>query len=170
MWRRLRSSKSWWTCVICMRGLGFNLLVNPDDKSNNAINRRMIVHFRSKLNAMELKEIYLNGHRYTWSNEREHATLEKIENVFTTTSWEDLYPDCFLSALGTAVCDHCPLLLDLHAEFNVADGLGLNPPGLRRMDLWIQWRRCGFQSHLWGTHLSCWMRSYAQRQRAAEME
>lgn len=35
----------------------FNLLVNPEDKSNSSINRRMISRFRSKLNRLELKEI-----------------------------------------------------------------------------------------------------------------
>lgn len=95
----------------------FNLLVNPEDKSNNAINRRMISRFQAQLNRLELKELYLNGRRYTWSNKRENATLEKIDHVFATVSWEESYPSCFLSALGTTVSDHCPLLLDLNAEF-----------------------------------------------------
>lgn len=43
----------------------FNLLVNPQDKNNTAINRRMMSRFRSKLNLLELKELYLNGRRYT---------------------------------------------------------------------------------------------------------
>lgn len=97
----------------------YNPLVNSENKSNDAINRRMISRFRMKLNYLELKEVYLNGRRYTWSNEREQATLEKIDHVFTTTSWEDLYPVCFLSVLGIAVLDHCPLLFGLHADFTV---------------------------------------------------
>lgn len=59
----------------------FNLIVNLEDKNNNAINRRMMSRFRSKLNQLELKEIYLNGRRYTWSNERGHATLERIDHI-----------------------------------------------------------------------------------------
>uniref|UniRef100_A0A452XF43 Endonuclease/exonuclease/phosphatase domain-containing protein n=1 Tax=Aegilops tauschii subsp. strangulata TaxID=200361 RepID=A0A452XF43_AEGTS len=62
----------------------FNLLVNPEGKSNARINRRMMARFRAKLNVLELKEVYLNGRRYTWSNERGQATLEKIDHVFTT--------------------------------------------------------------------------------------
>lgn len=57
----------------------FNLLVNENDKSNSAINRRMLARFRTTLNRLELKEVYLNGRRYTWSNERENATKEKID-------------------------------------------------------------------------------------------
>ncbi|XP_073353842.1 uncharacterized protein [Aegilops tauschii subsp. strangulata] len=96
----------------------FNLFVNPEDKNNTLINWRMISRFRSRLNRLELKEIYLNGRRYTWSNERARATLEKIDHIFATNSWEDLYPSCFLTTLRSAVSDHCPLLLDLHADFS----------------------------------------------------
>lgn len=64
----------------------FNLLVNHNDKSNDGVNRRMLSSFRSKLNTLELKELYLNGRRYTWSNERTRATLEKIDHVFPMSS------------------------------------------------------------------------------------
>lgn len=94
----------------------FNLLINPEEKSNLSINRGMMARFRSKLNRLELKEMYLNGRKYT--NERENVTLENIDHIFTTNDWDDLYPSCFLSALGTAVSDHCPLLLDLHGDFH----------------------------------------------------
>lgn len=94
----------------------FKLLVNPEDKSNNRTNRRMLARFRAKLNLLELKELYLNGRRYTWSNERATATLEKIDHVFCTNSWEDLHPMSYLLALGSVVSDHCPMLLDLNAE------------------------------------------------------
>lgn len=97
----------------------FNLLANPEDKSNDHINRRMMARFRSKLNILELKEVYLNGRRYTWSNERGRATLEKLDHIFTMVDWEGLHPSCFLSALGSAVSDHCPLLLNLDADFKV---------------------------------------------------
>lgn len=98
----------------------FNLLVNPEDKSNDAINHRMMAHFRSKINRLELRELYLNGQKYTWSNERQRPTLEKIDHVFASHCWEDLHPVCLLTALGSAVSDHCPLLLDLNA--NIAMG------------------------------------------------
>lgn len=94
----------------------FNLLVNPEDKSNDRINRHMMARFRTLLNSLELKELYLNGRRYTWSNERARPTLEKIDHVFTTISWEEMHPTSYLMALGSAISDHCPLLLDLNAE------------------------------------------------------
>ena len=97
----------------------FNLLVNPEDKNNTLVNRRMMARFRAKLNNLELKEVYLNGRRYTWSNERTQTTMEKIDRVFTTATWEELYPTCQLTALGSLISDHCPLLLDLEAELHM---------------------------------------------------
>lgn len=38
----------------------FNLLVNHEDKSNERVNWHMLARFRSKLNILELKELYLN--------------------------------------------------------------------------------------------------------------
>ena len=66
----------------------FNLLVNPEDKNNALVNRRMMARFRAKLNNLELKEVYLNRWRYTWSNERTQSTMEKIDRVFTMATWE----------------------------------------------------------------------------------
>lgn len=99
----------------------FNLLVNPKDKSNDMINRRILARFRAKLNTLELKELYLNGRRYTWSNERARATLEKVDHVFCTTSGEDMYPKCCLTVIGSAISDHCPLLLDLNVDLCIGE-------------------------------------------------
>lgn len=95
----------------------YNLLVNPQDKNNDVVNRRMLARFRAKTNRLEVKEIYLNGRKYTWSNERQRPTMEKIDHVFTSNCWDDLHPAALLTALGSAISDHCPLLLDLNADF-----------------------------------------------------
>jgi hypothetical protein len=43
----------------------------------------MMARFRRALSSLELKELYLNGRRYIWSNERELSTLEKLDRVFS---------------------------------------------------------------------------------------
>lgn len=68
---------------------------------------------------LKVKELYLNGRKYTWSNERQRPTLEKINHIFTSNCWEDLHPACLLTALGSAISYHCPLLLDLNADFRM---------------------------------------------------
>jgi hypothetical protein len=70
----------------------FNLIVDPADKIRGCLHRSMMARFRRALSSLELKELYLNGRRYTWSNERELSTLEKLDRVFSTVDWEALYP------------------------------------------------------------------------------
>ena len=90
----------------------FNMIYRDEDKNNGNLNRRMMGRFRRFLNDSELKEIYLHGRRYTWSNEREVPTLVRLDRVFVTVSWEELHASCCLRCLATVVADHCPLLLD----------------------------------------------------------
>jgi hypothetical protein len=48
----------------------FNLIYRDEDKSNGHLDRQMMGRFQRFLNDYELKEIYLHGRRYMWSNER----------------------------------------------------------------------------------------------------
>ncbi|PNT71750.1 hypothetical protein BRADI_2g34935v3 [Brachypodium distachyon] len=66
----------------------------------------------------ELREVHdlLVGPRYTWSNERENPTLERLDRVFVSIVWETSRPNVFLSAISTTTSDHAPLLLELNAN------------------------------------------------------
>lgn len=89
----------------------FNLITAAEDKNNTRINRRLMNAFRSKVNDLELKEMYLFGRRYTWSSEQAIPTLVKLDKLFISTQWEDLFPEAHLQALSSSGSDHCPLLL-----------------------------------------------------------
>jgi exonuclease III len=53
----------------------FNLIYRDEDKNNANVNRRMMARFRRVLNDLALKEVYLNGRRYTWTNEQSPPDL-----------------------------------------------------------------------------------------------
>uniref|UniRef100_J3NA39 CCHC-type domain-containing protein n=1 Tax=Oryza brachyantha TaxID=4533 RepID=J3NA39_ORYBR len=89
----------------------FNLVTSVADKSNGRVNRRLMNAFKNKLNQLELKEVYLFGRRYTWSNEQQQPILAKLDRVFVTASWEELFSEMSLQALSSSVSDHCPILL-----------------------------------------------------------
>ena len=67
--------------------------------------------FRSMIDKLELKDIKLNGRMFTWSNEREQATMCRLDRVLCSADWEALFPACALCAASTSVSDHCQLLL-----------------------------------------------------------
>jgi hypothetical protein len=72
----------------------FHLIVDVADKNNANLNRRMMGKFRKLLAEVELKELYLNRRRYTWSNERERATLERLDrcSLLWTGRWPSPRP------------------------------------------------------------------------------
>lgn len=47
----------------------FNLILQAQDKSNTNLIRRMMGEFRSVLDDLEMKELKLQGRRFTWSND-----------------------------------------------------------------------------------------------------
>lgn len=96
----------------------FNLIVDAADKNNDMLNRRMMGRFRRLLNDLELKESSLIGRRYTWSNERQSLTLEKIDRWFSTADWDAGHPDHLLQALSSSISDHCPILMSTNVSFH----------------------------------------------------
>jgi hypothetical protein len=62
--------------------------------------------FRRFLNEAALKEIHLEGRLFTWSNERVHPTLEKINRVLINAEWDSLFPCHDLYLLASLCLDH----------------------------------------------------------------
>jgi exonuclease III len=89
----------------------FNLIYKDEDKSNNRLNRRLMLRFRRALNYLEVKELELIGRNFTWSNGQEIPTLSRIDRVFCTPQWEEWFPNPILQTLSSSISDHCPILL-----------------------------------------------------------
>lgn len=89
----------------------FNLIAKAVDKNNTNINRRLIGKFRGALDVLQLKEINLGGHRFTWYNEQENLVLTKIDHVFCSDDWDMMFPNALLLAVPTLCSDHASLFL-----------------------------------------------------------
>ena len=89
----------------------FNLIYQAADKNNTNLNRRLMGSFRATIDDLHLKEIRLNGRRYTWSNSQDNPTLTRIDRIFCTADWELLFPTCDVHSLPSLMSDHSPLLL-----------------------------------------------------------
>uniref|UniRef100_A0A453LN36 Uncharacterized protein n=1 Tax=Aegilops tauschii subsp. strangulata TaxID=200361 RepID=A0A453LN36_AEGTS len=60
----------------------FKLILRDEDKSRGNLNRRMMGRFPPPLtNDLMLKEVYLNGRHFTWSNEQSPPTLVHLDRV-----------------------------------------------------------------------------------------
>jgi hypothetical protein len=95
----------------------FNLILEAADKNNPNLHRRMMGRFRRLLNDLELKEQDLIGRRYTWSNERQEATLEKLDRWFCSIDWDEGHPDCLLQALSSSLLDHCAIMMSTNVSY-----------------------------------------------------
>jgi endonuclease/exonuclease/phosphatase family metal-dependent hydrolase len=56
----------------------FNIILQ---KNNENLDRRSMTRFRDFVNSHELKELYMQGRMYTWSNERQTPTLTRIDRA-----------------------------------------------------------------------------------------
>jgi len=76
----------------------FNLIYKDEDKNNSNLNRAMMGRHRRWINDMALTEIPLHGRKFTWSSSSSSAspTLARLDRVFCSLEWEELFPDCLL--------------------------------------------------------------------------
>ncbi|KAM3333368.1 hypothetical protein ACQJBY_028445 [Aegilops geniculata] len=93
-------------------GGDFNMITSCADKNNGNLHQRTMSRFRRFIADHALRDIYLHGRRYTWSNEQLNHTLVRNDRVLCTPSWETINPQHLLRCLSTATSDHCPSLID----------------------------------------------------------
>jgi hypothetical protein len=81
------------------------MIYQASDKNNDNLDRAMMGRFRRFLNEVDLKEIPLLGHKYTWSNERSSPTLVRLDRAFCCLEWENIFPDLVLQCSASNVSD-----------------------------------------------------------------
>jgi exonuclease III len=91
----------------------FNLIFQDEDKNNSNLDRAMMGRFWRWINDLALKEVPLIGKKITWSNGQANPTLVRLDRVFCSVDWEELFPNCLLQNSATQDSDHCPLVLGL---------------------------------------------------------
>lgn len=53
----------------------------------------------------------LHGRLYTWANNLENPTYEKLDRILVSTEWELAFPLATVTGLSRDLSDHVPLLL-----------------------------------------------------------
>lgn len=67
--------------------------------------------FNLIINSYELRELHPSGGKFTWSNNRLNPTLEKLDRVLMSSSWEYEFPLCNLRKIPRYISDHNPLIV-----------------------------------------------------------
>lgn len=84
----------------------------PEDKNNNNFNYRWPNLFNAVIESLELREIEMTGRQYTWSNDLDPPTFEKLDRVLMSPEWDIKFPNVTVQALDRTRPDHTPLLLN----------------------------------------------------------
>ena len=79
----------------------FNLICGAEDKNNNHLNLTMINRFKRVIDDLQLAEIALHGRKFTWCNDQRSPTMTRIDHLFASTDWLELFPKANLQALAS---------------------------------------------------------------------
>ena len=91
----------------------FNMIRYPHEKNNQNFHHSEAEAFNDCLNAMCLIELPLLDRRYTWTNNRDSPTLERLDRAFINLAWDAVLPNTTLSSLTRHTSDHVPLLVNV---------------------------------------------------------
>ena len=69
--------------------------------------------FNEVIGLLGLNEIVLQGRKFTWSNKQPFPLLEKLDWVFTSSSWILSYPNTSAKALDMTPSDHTPCVISI---------------------------------------------------------
>ena len=83
-----------------------------EDKSNDNFSLRWPKLFNSIIANLELHEIDMVGCQFTWANDLNPPTFEKLDRVLMSPEWELKFPNVTVHALDRSRSDHMPLLLN----------------------------------------------------------
>jgi endonuclease/exonuclease/phosphatase family metal-dependent hydrolase len=67
--------------------------------------------FNAVIQMHELREIYISGGQFTWTNNQRNPTLEKLDRILMSSAWENRFPSVQVHKLPREVSDHDPLII-----------------------------------------------------------
>jgi hypothetical protein len=94
-----------------MVGGDFNIQRYSDEKNKNFCGNRFSDMFNWIINSYEMREIALNGGKYTKSNNHVDPTLEKLDKILMNDKWETIFPLSNVRKIPRYMSDHNPMLL-----------------------------------------------------------
>jgi endonuclease/exonuclease/phosphatase family metal-dependent hydrolase len=108
----------------------FNLMRKQEDRNKKEDLTEMFM-FNDAISALGLTEIILQGRKYTWSNMQPNPLLQKLDWVFTSSSWNISYPDTTTKGLEITPSDHNPCIVSISTDIS-------RPKIFRFENYWLQ--------------------------------
>jgi hypothetical protein len=99
-------------------GGDFNLIRNDKERNIGHGDRKLMEMFNDFIGQFRLRELFISGAKFTWSNKQLHPILVKLDRILVTDNWEDKFPKCYAWSKARVGSDHCPLILDSGEQGN----------------------------------------------------
>ncbi|PWZ12203.1 hypothetical protein Zm00014a_002255 [Zea mays] len=98
-------------CLPSLIGGDFNITRSPQEKSNDRYDSRWLNLFNACIQTLNLRELEMQGRKFTWMSARENPTFEKLDRFLVSSEWEHEFPLALVQSLYSENSDHTPLLL-----------------------------------------------------------
>jgi hypothetical protein len=92
-------------------GGDFNIIRYINEKNSMDGVHKHTPLFNSLIHFYVLREIVMIGGMFTWSNNQEVPTLEKLDRVLVTKDWEDIFSQASVCRLPREISNHNPLII-----------------------------------------------------------
>lgn len=99
-----------------MIGGDFNILRFSNEKKKLSSLSHAFGLFNSIISVLNLRELHLNGGAFTWSNNQDNPTIEKLDRVLISSEFEDLFPLMSARKLVRDISDHNPIFVTSRDE------------------------------------------------------
>lgn len=87
----------------------FNIIRFSSEKNKGGTHKPTNL-FNSIINTFGLIDIHMTGGKYTWSNNQDNPTLERLDRYLVSKNWEDMFPMSLVYKLPRELSDHNPLI------------------------------------------------------------
>ena len=94
----------------------FNIMRRSEDKSSGVFDFKWPKLFNDVIESLDLKEIVMSGHQYTWAVPGDNPIFEKLDRVLASTDWEDKFPLSIVEPRDRDISDHTSLVLNTGAS------------------------------------------------------
>lgn len=93
-------------------GGDFNLIRNNKERNHGQGDQKLMDLFNDFIGRLHLREIFVSGAKFTWSNKQKLPTLVKLDRILATHSWDLNFCNCHAWSKPRVGSDHSPLILD----------------------------------------------------------
>jgi hypothetical protein len=100
-------------------GGDFNIIRRAEEKNKPGGVNKWSFLFNSIIDQNDLVEFELNNRLFTWSNNRNDPTFEKLDRFLASPEWDIAYNNITVLGLNRSFSDHVPLCLRTDATPNV---------------------------------------------------